>query len=101
MFCHEEGKPVQADALGFGQPHPVDPPSYEQDNSEKAARWFGLSRTDFGLQLGFFVGVQRLPGATEPLCVASRFKHMDYAAMFSACADHPTVSQHLDHTFYI
>lgn len=64
--------------------------------------WFGLNRERGSIELGFFVGVGRLPIDGSPvLNIGPRFEHIDYAAMYARCAADPAVSAHLDRTFTV
>lgn len=64
--------------------------------------WFGLNRGQGSVELGFFVGVGRIPIDGSPvLNVGPRFKHIDYAAMYVRCVADPVVSGHLDQTFTV
>ena len=64
--------------------------------------WFGLNNDRGHTELGFFVGIGRLPISGSPvLNVRPRFAHLDYAAMYARCAADSVVSGHLDRTFTV
>ena len=59
-----------------------------------------LGRKDSALRAGFFVRLVRI--GDHVVESTPRFKDLDFAEMFAACADDPIVAQHLlDVTFFV
>jgi len=70
-------------------------------NVEDIAPYFGLQNVGSTFQLGFFVGMARLPNSEGPvLIIHPRFQDLDYASMFAVCADDPEVYD-LGATFFV
>ena len=79
------------------------PYSYEEDQREKEARYFGLTARDgknSALRAGFFVGLVRI--GDHVVESKPRFENLDFAKMFAACADDPVVAHRLlDATLFV
>ena len=102
MLDLTEAEPLPTGILASVLDHSDAQEHLRNASATASPEWFGLNRGRGGVELGFFVGVGRLPVDGSPILrVGPRFAHVDYAAMYARCAADPVVSGHLDRTFTV